>query len=120
MNMSCDNSQSLVLDAIIENGEVITTEGLVVPDAVHPYNNTNDGKPNGKPTGVGTGFLIQDVDGLIHFIMNNLNANVINMIQSFIDNLNFSAESTDLLAQEIALKLESIKNALKDQIKQIP
>lgn len=114
--MSCDNSQSLVLNAIIENGEVITTEGLVVPDAVHPYNNTDEG----KPTGVGTGLLFQDVDGLIHFVMNSLNANVINMIQTLIDNLNFSAVGTDPLATEIGLQLTAIKNALKEQIKQIP
>ena len=116
MSMSCDNSQSLVLDAIIENGEVKTNEGVVVPDAVHPYENTDDG----KPTGVGTGFLIQDVDGLIHFIMNNLNSSVITMIQTFIDNFNFTLSSSDPLAGEIKKQLEAIKDALKEQIKQIP
>jgi len=114
--MSCDDINSAVIEAIIENGEVKTTDDIIVPDAVHPYNNTDEG----KSTGVGTGLLFQDVDGLIHFVMSSLNANVINMIQSLIDNLNFSAVGTDLLAIEIGLKLTAIKDALKEQIKQIP
>lgn len=116
MSMSCDGINSPVIEAIIENGEVKTTDDIIVPDAVHPYNNTNDG----NPTGTGKGLLIQDIDGLIQFIMTNLNSSVIGMMQTMIDNLNFTSAGTDPLALEIETKLTAIRDALKDQIKQVP
>lgn len=114
--MSCEEPKSFVISAIIENGEVKTNEGVVVPDAIHPYNNTDDG----KPTGSGTGYIFLDKDSLTRFIMDNLNISVIKMMQIFIDNLNFSTPSTDILVKEIQDKLKEIKKDLEEEIKQVP
>lgn len=114
--MSCEEPKSLVIPAIIENGEVKTNEGVVVPDAIHPYNNTDDG----KPTGSGTGYLFLDKDSLMRFIMDNLNISVIEMMQILIDNFEFDTVSTDPLATEIAGNLTAVKDALKEAIKKIP
>ena len=116
MSMSCEEPKSFVIPAIIENGEVKTTEGVVVHDATHPYNNTDDG----KPTGSGTGYIFLDNDSFTRFIMDNLNISVIKMMQIFIDNLNFSTPSTDPLVKEIQDKLKEIRDSLEEEIKKVP
>jgi len=108
--MSCDPLKSTVLDAIIENGEVKTSEGIVIPDALHPYTNK----------GSGTGLVILSNDDKVQFVQNNLNTNLLALFQIFIDNLNFTAVSTDPLALEIQTKLMAIKTAISKKIKLVP
>lgn len=102
--MECNNPSPTTIEGTIDKN-IVSVGGVKIPDALHNYNNEGQGR----------GVLLELNDKSIYFAQTDLNTNLINICDIFINNLSFTATSTDPLVLEIKNKLELIKQALQDE-----
>lgn len=109
INTKCNNDSPTTIEATI-NTKIVSVGEAQIPDAVHYYNNVGQGR----------GVLIELNDKSVFFVQTDLNTNLINICDIFINNLVFTATSTDPLVLEMKTKLELIKTALVTEKAKIP
>jgi len=107
--MKCDNHSPTTIEATIDKN-IVSVGGVEISDALHNYSNEGQGR----------GVLLELNDKSVYFAQTDLNTNLIHICDIFINNLQFTATSTDPLALEIKNKLELIKQQLETEKAKIP
>jgi hypothetical protein len=102
----CEETTQNIIEASIEENVISLEDGTALPPDIQ-HNYTNGGK--------GRGLIAELSNKDAYFFQTDLNDNLIAICDIFIDNLNFTAVSTDPLVLEIKDSLELIKTKLQEE-----